>query len=155
MRTDSVSIFHVFKHTSQQNEFTTNRRPVQIKEILKIDIKSSWKNGTKITFVEKGNQKPEMTPGDLIFVVDEKPHALFKRDENDLIVNQKISLIEALMAKTLNLIALDDEEGQGEERRKGEEEETRWTRQPLTPSRSRVSWFQVERENRESFSTFE
>ncbi|KAF7123890.1 hypothetical protein RHSIM_Rhsim12G0056800 [Rhododendron simsii] len=82
-------------------------RPRQIEEILKIDIKPGWKNGTKITFPEKGNQEPGMTPGDLIFVVDEKPHALFKRDGNDLIVHQKISLLEALTGKTLDLIALD------------------------------------------------
>ncbi|KAF7124843.1 hypothetical protein RHSIM_Rhsim12G0056300 [Rhododendron simsii] len=82
-------------------------RPRQIEEILKIDIKPGWKNGTKITFPEKGNQEPGMTPGDLIFVVDEKPHALFKRDGNDLIVHQKISLLETLTGKTLDLIALD------------------------------------------------
>lgn len=74
---------------------------------MKIDIKPGWKNGTKITFPEKGNQEPGRTPGDLIFVVDEKPNAIFKRDGNDLIVNQKITLLEALTGRTLDLITLD------------------------------------------------
>jgi DnaJ family protein B protein 4 len=82
-------------------------KPRQIEEILKIDIKPGWKNGTKITFPEKGNQEPGRTPGDLIFVVDEKPNAIFKRDGNDLIVNQKITLLEALTGRTIDLITLD------------------------------------------------
>ncbi|KAB1220720.1 hypothetical protein CJ030_MR3G002931 [Morella rubra] len=82
-------------------------RPKTVEEILKIDIKPGWKKGTKITFPEKGNQEPGVTPADLIFVVDEKPHAFYKRDGNDLVVDQKISLLEALTGVTLNLTTLD------------------------------------------------
>ncbi|XP_065860903.1 uncharacterized protein [Euphorbia lathyris] len=82
-------------------------KPKTVDEILKIDIKPGWKKGTKITFPEKGNQEPGVIPADLIFVVDEKPHAVFKRDGNDLIVNKKISLLEALTGKTVDLTTLD------------------------------------------------
>ncbi|XP_074296097.1 uncharacterized protein LOC141623847 [Silene latifolia] len=82
-------------------------KPSTVEEVLAIDIKPGWKRGTKITFPEKGNQEPGLLPGDLIFVIDEKPHATFKRDGNDLIVNKKISLVEALTGKTLNLTTLD------------------------------------------------
>ncbi|XP_024031962.1 dnaJ homolog subfamily B member 1 isoform X2 [Morus notabilis] len=78
-----------------------------VEEILTIEIKPGWKKGTKITFPEKGNQEPGVIPADLIFVVDEKPHALYKRDGNDLVVNQEITLLEALTGKTLDLITLD------------------------------------------------
>ncbi|KAL2484573.1 DNAJ heat shock family protein [Abeliophyllum distichum] len=81
--------------------------PSTIEEILAITIKPGWKNGTKITFPEKGNHEPGSTPGDLIFIVDEKPHPIFKRNGNDLVVNQKISLLDALTGKTLNLTMLD------------------------------------------------
>lgn len=74
---------------------------------MKIDIKPGWKKGTRITFPEKGNQEMGMAPGDLVFVVDEKPHAVFKRNGNDLIVNRRISLLEALTGKTLELVTLD------------------------------------------------
>lgn len=75
--------------------------------MLSIDIRPSWKKGTKITFPEKGNQEPGLLPGDMIFVIDEKPHPTFKRDGNDLLVHQKLSLLEALTRKTLNLTTLD------------------------------------------------
>ena len=78
-----------------------------VEELLKIDIKLGWKKGTKITFPDKGNHEPGVTPADLIFVVDEKPHAIFKRDGNDPVVNQKISLLEALTGITLSLTTLD------------------------------------------------
>ncbi|XP_044492045.1 dnaJ homolog subfamily B member 1-like [Mangifera indica] len=78
-----------------------------VEEILKIDIKPGWKKGTKITFPEKGNQESGVAPADLIFVVDEKPHAIFKRNGNDLVVNQKISLLEALTGQTFSVPTLD------------------------------------------------
>ncbi|KAF3437793.1 hypothetical protein FNV43_RR20549 [Rhamnella rubrinervis] len=78
-----------------------------LEEILTIEIKPGWKKGTKITFPEKGNQEPGVIPADLIFVVDEKPHALYKRDGNDLVLNQEITLLEALTGKTLDLTTLD------------------------------------------------
>ncbi|XP_057949193.1 uncharacterized protein LOC131144511 [Malania oleifera] len=81
--------------------------PRTVEEILAIDIKPGWKKGTKITFPKKGNQEPGVGPGDLIFVVDEKPHPVFKRDGNDLMINQRITLLEALTGKTLTLTTLD------------------------------------------------
>ncbi|KAH6756365.1 DNAJ heat shock family protein [Perilla frutescens var. hirtella] len=82
-------------------------KAVTVEEVLAINIKPGWKKGTKITFPEKGNHESGATPGDLIFVIDEKPHPSFKRDGNDLIINQKISLLDALTGKTLNITTLD------------------------------------------------
>ncbi|XP_022768208.1 dnaJ homolog subfamily B member 1-like [Durio zibethinus] len=78
-----------------------------LEEILTIEIKPGWKRGTKITFLEKGNEEPGIIPADIIFVIEEKPHSLYKRDGNDLVVNQEITLLEALTGKTLDLITLD------------------------------------------------
>ncbi|XP_015073731.1 dnaJ homolog subfamily B member 1-like [Solanum pennellii] len=85
-------------------------KPTTIEEVLAIHIKPGWKKGTKITFPEKGNHESGAAPGDLIFVIDEKPHDVFKRDGNDLVINQKISLVDALAGKTINLTALDGRE---------------------------------------------
>lgn len=76
-------------------------------EILPISIKPGWKKGTKITFVDKGNEKPGVLPADVIFIVDEKPDRVFTRDGNDLIVTQKPTLIEALTGYTVHLTTLD------------------------------------------------
>ncbi|GAA0155282.1 chaperone [Lithospermum erythrorhizon] len=78
-----------------------------VDEIVTIDIKPGWKKGTKITFPEKGNKEPGIIPADVIFVVEERPHLLYTRDGNDLLVNQEISLLESLTGKTLELTTLD------------------------------------------------
>lgn len=76
-------------------------------EILTIDVKPGWKKGTKITFPDKGNEQQNQLPADLVFVIDEKPHDFYTRDGNDLIVNHKVSLSEALGGTTVNLTTLD------------------------------------------------
>ncbi|CAJ2647823.1 DnaJ subfamily b member 1-like protein [Trifolium pratense] len=78
-----------------------------VEELLKISIKPGWKKGTKITFPGQGNERPGSPPSDLIFVVMETPHDTFKRDGNDLIMTQKISLLEALVGTTFNVTTLD------------------------------------------------
>ncbi|KAL3528306.1 hypothetical protein ACH5RR_007628 [Cinchona calisaya] len=78
-----------------------------LEEILTVDIKPGWKKGTKITFPEKGNEEPGVISADLIFVVDEKPHSIYVRDGNDLVVNQEITLLESLTGKILELTTLD------------------------------------------------
>lgn len=83
------------------------RRPTTTEEILTINIKPGWKKGTKITFPEKGNEHHNQKAEDLIFIVDEKPHNVFKREGNDLLVTQKISLLEALTGYTVQLKTLD------------------------------------------------
>ncbi|XP_059459987.1 uncharacterized protein LOC132189321 [Corylus avellana] len=84
-----------------------NGRQVPETEILTIDVKPGWKRGTKITFPDKGNEQHNQLPADLVFVIDEKPHDIYKRDGNDLIVNHRVSLAEALGGTTVNLTTLD------------------------------------------------
>ncbi|KAH9329032.1 hypothetical protein KI387_001140, partial [Taxus chinensis] len=45
--------------------------------------------------------------GDLIFIIDEKPHDVYMRDGNDLIVTLKITLAQALTGYNVNLVTLD------------------------------------------------
>ncbi|MED6132955.1 hypothetical protein PIB30_023672 [Stylosanthes scabra] len=82
-------------------------KSMPVEEILTINVKPGWKKGTKITFPEKGNEQLNVTPADLVFVIEEKPHSVFTRDGNDLIVTQKISLAEALIGYTVRLTTLD------------------------------------------------
>lgn len=90
-----------------RNVIDKNGRLVTESEILTIDVKPGWKKGTKITFPDKGNEALKQLPADLVFVIDEKPHDVYKRDSNDLIVNQRVSLAEALGGTTVNLVTLD------------------------------------------------
>lgn len=79
-------------------------------EILTIDVKPGWKKGTKITFPDKGNEQLNQLAADLVFVIDEKPHNVFIRDGNDLIMNYKVTLAEALGGMKVNITTLDNRE---------------------------------------------
>lgn len=76
-------------------------------DILTIEVKPGWKKGTKITFPDKGNEAPNMKPADIVFIIDEKPHDVFTRDGNDLVMTEKISLVEALTGYTARVTTLD------------------------------------------------
>ncbi|KAL4648729.1 hypothetical protein GN956_G6842 [Arapaima gigas] len=65
-------------------------------KILTVEIKRGWKEGTKITFPREGDETPTNIPADIVFVVKDKPHKLFRRDGSDVIYLAKISLREAL-----------------------------------------------------------
>lgn len=51
-----------------------------------------------------------MEPGDIIFVISEKKHDLFKRNGNDLIMDYKINLLESLTGFSFIIKHLDDRE---------------------------------------------
>jgi len=70
--------------------FTTDEK------ILKIDVKPGWKAGTKITFAQEGDQVPGKIPADVIFVVRDKKHSVFKRDGVNLRLTKSLSLKDAL-----------------------------------------------------------
>lgn len=65
-------------------------------KILDVPIHAGYKSGTKIRFPRSGNEQPDGSAQDIVFVVEEKPHDVFTRDGNDLITSQKIPLLEAL-----------------------------------------------------------
>ncbi|XP_027183421.1 dnaJ homolog subfamily B member 1 isoform X1 [Coffea eugenioides] len=79
-------------------------------EILSIEVKPGWKRGTKITFPDKGNEQFNQLPADLVFVIEEKPHNVYKRDGNDLIMKYTVTLAEALGGTTVNITTLDGRE---------------------------------------------
>ena len=73
-------------------------------KILEIAVRKGWKEGTKITFAKEGHQSPGKVPADIIFVIKDKPHPLFKRDkDNNLLYNAKISLLESLTGTRLEI----------------------------------------------------
>jgi DnaJ homolog subfamily B member 4 len=65
-------------------------------QVLEIIVFPGWKSGTKVRFPRAGGENSTGGAQDLVFVVEEKPHARFRREGNDLIVTQKLPLVEAL-----------------------------------------------------------
>ncbi|KAF4120838.1 DnaJ-like protein subfamily B member 4 [Geosmithia morbida] len=64
-------------------------------QVLEVPIKAGLKKGSKIKFKGVGDQV-EGGRQDLHFVVEEKPHPLFQREDNDLIYTVTLELKEAL-----------------------------------------------------------
>ncbi|XAR49388.1 hypothetical protein NMG60_11032573 [Bertholletia excelsa] len=82
---------------------------VKDEEILKIKIKPGWKKGTKITFEGKGDEKPGTLPADIVFVIDEKRHPMFRRVGDDLELGVEVPLIQALTGCSLDIPLLGGE----------------------------------------------
>lgn len=66
------------------------------------------KDGQKILFHGEGDQEPELEPGDVIIVLDQKDHSVFQRRGHDLIMKLKIQLSEALCGFKKTIKTLDD-----------------------------------------------
>lgn len=66
---------------------------------MTITVKPGWKPGTKIRFADSGNEEIKdghVVSSTIVFVVEEKPHAQFKREGDNLVHTVKIPLVEAL-----------------------------------------------------------
>lgn len=80
-----------------------DRQIVEEDEVLTIKVQPGWRKGTKITFEGKGNEMPGTDRADVIFVVAEKQHPLFRRREDDLELGIEIPLVDALTGCTLSV----------------------------------------------------
>lgn len=66
------------------------------RKVLEVHIEKGMRHGQRITFSGEADQAPGTIPGDIIFVVQEKEHPVFQRKGGNLIMEKKISLVEAL-----------------------------------------------------------
>ncbi|XP_072302506.1 dnaJ homolog subfamily B member 13 [Eucyclogobius newberryi] len=76
-------------------------------KILTATVKPGWKEGTRITFPKEGDQGPNNIAADIVFIVRQKPHAVFKRLDNDLIYHAVVSLEMALTGFSVEVETLD------------------------------------------------
>lgn len=83
--------------------FVSCRSVVKEEEQLTINVEPGWKKGTKITFVGKGNMRPNAYQEDIVFHVSEKGHQLFRREGDDLALCLEIPLIKALTGCTISV----------------------------------------------------
>ncbi|KAI8346639.1 DnaJ domain-containing protein [Mortierella sp. GBAus27b] len=76
-------------------------------KILTIDVKPGWKAGTKIRFPREGDEFPNGAIQDIVFTLEEKPHTIFTRQGNDLVMNVELTLLEALTGFSKTIKTLD------------------------------------------------
>ncbi|CAO2834502.1 unnamed protein product [Amaranthus hypochondriacus] len=80
-------------------------------EELRVKVKAGWKSGTKISF--KGTtyeETPGECKGDIILIITEKHHPLFKRIDDDLQLEIEIPLLDSLTGCNINIPLLDKEQ---------------------------------------------
>lgn len=72
------------------------RKILRNKKVLEVHIEKGMKDGRKIVFHGEGDQEPGLEPGDIIIVLDQKAHPVFKRQEEDLSITMDLQLVESL-----------------------------------------------------------
>lgn len=77
------------------------------REILEVHVQKGAPEGHKVTFREMADEHPDADTGDVIFVLKQEEHPVFKRKGADLFVERRISLVEALCGFSLDLVHLD------------------------------------------------
>jgi len=77
------------------------------RKILEVVVEKGMKHGQKIRFAGEADEAPDTIPGDVIFVVQEKEHDVFKRKGSDLITTMDLELTESLCGFTKTITHLD------------------------------------------------
>lgn len=72
------------------------KKTISEKKVLEVHIDKGMKGGETITFAGESDQAPDMVPGDVVIVIEEKKHDRFTRKGNDLIAEADIDLLSAL-----------------------------------------------------------
>ena len=83
-------------------------RMQKVQETLEVHVPKGSPDQHRINFFEKGDEIPDGEAGDVTFVLQEQPHAVFKRKGDDLYIERTISLSEALCGFQMELKHLDD-----------------------------------------------
>jgi DnaJ family protein A protein 2 len=78
------------------------------KKFLEVHIDKGMKGGQTINFRGESDQSPGAETGDVVIVIEEKPHSRFKRQENDLLIDVEIDLLKALAGGEFSIRHLDD-----------------------------------------------
>mmetsp|Transcript_31180 Transcript_31180/g.44264 ORF Transcript_31180/g.44264 Transcript_31180/m.44264 type:complete len:299 (-) Transcript_31180:158-1054(-) len=80
------------------------------RKVLEVFIEKGMRHNQKIVFRGMADEKPNMEPGNVNFIIQEKEHSLFKRKGADLLITKSLSLNEALCGFEWKLTHLDNRE---------------------------------------------
>lgn len=84
------------------------KKVISEKKMLEVHIDKGMKGGQTITFRGESDQAPGVTPGDVIIVIEEKPHDRFKRKDNHLFTRVEVDLLTALAGGQFAIKHLDE-----------------------------------------------
>ncbi|KAI9142638.1 hypothetical protein BKA69DRAFT_1067449 [Paraphysoderma sedebokerense] len=86
----------------------SGKKVIQERKVLEVHIDPGMKDGQQIRFSGEGDQQPNVIPGDVVIVVEEKEHPRFKRKGDDLHIDVKVELVTALTGGSFVIEHLDD-----------------------------------------------
>ena len=66
------------------------------RKVIEVQVDKGAPHGEKYIFHGESDEYPGKEPGDVVIVVDEQPHKVFKRKGADLLMEKEISLLESL-----------------------------------------------------------
>jgi len=78
------------------------------RKVLEVHVDKGMKDGQTVTFNGEADQAPNTIPGDVVIVIEEKPHPVFRRKGDDLIMEKSIDLLTALAGGKFAVEHLDD-----------------------------------------------
>lgn len=84
------------------------KKVVSERKFLEVHIDKGMKNGETITFAGESDQAPDVVPGDVVIVIEEKPHAVFKRQDSNLSIDVELDLLTALGGGQFSIKHLDN-----------------------------------------------
>lgn len=79
-------------------------------KILEVHVDKGMRENQKILFRGEGDQQPDVEPGDVVIILQQKDHENFQRSGDDLYMNHTITLTEALCGFNFMLRQLDGRE---------------------------------------------
>jgi len=80
------------------------KKVIKTEKRYDVTVNGNMFNDQKILYKNGGNEYPDRENGDIVFVIVEKEHKIFKRvDKNTLYIKQKINLLEALMGCKISI----------------------------------------------------
>jgi len=81
----------------QQEEVASKEKCRQDQTSIEVQIEKGMKDGETVTFPRMAEQSPGMLPGSVVFTLKARKHSKFERRGDDLHMNIKVSLQEALL----------------------------------------------------------
>jgi len=84
------------------------KKVVPERKVLEVHIDKGMEDDQRVVFNGEADQQPGLPPGDVVIVLDEKDHPIFKRRGQDLLMEMEITLTEALCGFKKTVTHLDD-----------------------------------------------
>lgn len=103
----SCSLEDLFFGNTKNLKVTRNRNGKPDELVIPLEVKPGWRDGTKVTYPGEGDIIPGHPAQDLVFVIKERKHSKYERDDDDLILKMDISLNQALTGFEINEKGID------------------------------------------------